>query len=97
MSFTALPYSVRFKRCSVACPGLGLARALRSSEVSSQVAKPFRVALSGRGIPCGGMEPVPSLRMTFSSVSACAETLDKSRFSSVNPPVFSFSLWQVTQ
>ena len=50
------------------------------------------VAVSGRGMPCGGIEPVPSFRTTFSSGSAFAATFVKSMPSSARPPVFVRSL-----
>src|ERR1700674_651541 len=55
------------------------------------------MGLSGRGIPCGGMAPTRSLRITFSQVSAAAGGLVTSAAWRVKPPVRSFSLWHVTQ
>ena len=55
------------------------------------------VAWSGRGMPCGGIMPPCILRTTFSQVSAPSPMCSTSILSSVSPPVFSLSLWQVTQ
>src|SRR5665213_1491591 len=48
-------------------------------------------------MPSGGMVPPWILRTTFSQVSAPSPTCATSSLSSINPPVFSFWLWQVTQ
>ena len=50
-SFIALAYSVRFSRCSVARPGIGLAAAARSIEFSKYKTNPSEAAGSGWGIP----------------------------------------------
>ena len=60
-------------------------------------ASPSSVALSGRGMPCGGIAPTRSLRITFSQVSAPFGTSTRLAPCSERPPVRSLSLWQVTQ
>ena len=49
-------------------------------------------ALSGRGIPCGGIASTRILRMTFSQTSAFSGTFARSALCSDSPPVFSLSL-----
>ena len=48
-------------------------------------------------MPKGGMAPVRSFLITFSHISAFGGTLARSALSSVNPAIFVFELWQVTQ
>src|SRR5215471_1392241 len=97
-SRTALAYSVRFNRWRFAVrPGFRWAAAALSSSDSSHVATLSYVALSGRRLPAGGMDRLRSFTMTFSQVSAELNAFSVSAFSSVRPPVFSRSLWQVMQ
>ena len=84
--------SVRFNRRRMARPGSGLAAAARSSSPARKETSASCVPLSGRGIPCGGIDPVPSLRTTFSSGSAFAATCAKSMPSRARLPVFVRSL-----
>ena len=94
----ALAYSDRFRRWMAASlPGSGLASAARSSSVSTYAAKESEVALSGRGIPGGGICPARSLRITFSHTSAPAGIFSMSTLLRISPAVLSFSLWQVMQ
>src|SRR5580658_2045877 len=93
----ALAYSDRFRRWSAERPGLGRAVAWISMAFSSEEANAFMAALSGRGMPCGGMASTRILRMTFYQSSAFSGTLAKSALWRDRPPVFSLSLWQVTQ
>src|ERR1700722_15637098 len=48
-------------------------------------------------MPCGVIAPRFTLWITFSQVSAPAGILVRSADCSERPPVFSLSLWQVTQ
>ena len=91
-----LPYSARFRRCSSGRPGLGTAPARSSSAVSHDVSDAM-VASSGRGIPCGGMARVRTLRATVSQMAGCVSTWARSSVSSASPAVRVRWLWQVTQ
>src|SRR6202020_2188968 len=93
----ALAYSARFKRWSAGRPGLGWSAAALSIEPSSHDRNSSTAAFSGLGIPKGGMAPVRSFLTPFSQVSALSGTFDRSILSSVNPAIFVFELWQVTQ
>src|SRR5947199_3197653 len=93
----ALEYSARFSRCSAGLPGLGFAIDARSIDISIEDAKASTLALSGLGIPSGGIAPARTLRITFSHISACAGTFERSAVSSVKPAIFVFELWHVTQ
>ena len=50
------------------------------------------VALSGRGMPCGGIASTRTFWITFSQISAFSGTLARSALWSDRPPVFSLSL-----
>jgi hypothetical protein len=93
----ALAYSTRFMRWSGVRPGLGCATAIRSIAVSMAPAKPSSIARSGRRAPAGGMRPARTLRTTFSQVSGSAPARSGDSPWSDRLPVFSVSLWQVTQ
>src|ERR1035441_1582402 len=93
----ALAYSVRFRRCRMNRPGLGLAAAERSIEISSIAIRLAASAFSGRGLPGGGIVPARNFRMTFSQISVFDGMLDKSALSSIKPAVRTRWLWQVTQ
>ena len=97
-SWTALTYSVRFRRREATQPALAAPDAAdASSEVSSRVTKSSTSAASGLGLPSGGISPSRSFRITFSSTSALAPTSPTSICSRVSPPVMRRSLWQLTQ
>src|SRR5450631_297886 len=71
-------YSDRFNLCTATRPGLGFKAAAASRAVSSCLVTSAYVALSGRGIPGGGISPVRNLRATFSHSSACSPALPRS-------------------
>ena len=81
-----LPYSARLRRRSSGRPGFGTTAARSSSAVSHDVSD-ATVASSGRGIPCGGIARVRTLRVTASQIAGCASTWARSSVSSVSPPV----------
>ena len=96
-SRTALAYSVRFMRRTVARPGLGWALPSASSEVSSQLVKATSRSLGGRGAPRSGISPRLTRRRIFSQVSRLAVRLFGSSGTTDMPAVLSLSLWQPVQ
>jgi hypothetical protein len=66
----ALLYSARFRRWSAGAPGSNRRAADASSAASRAVVNVCRAAGAGFGAPSGGMDPVRSLRTTFSHTSA---------------------------
>src|SRR5947199_9173970 len=92
----ALLYSVRLSRWTAPIlPGLGFAVHARSISFSNQVATARYVAVSGRGLPGGGMEPARSFSMTRSQISAFELACTTSSLSRARQAVRSFSLWQL--
>src|SRR5204863_9105471 len=84
----ALLYSVRLSRWTAPIlPGLGFAVHARSISFSNQVATARYVAVSGRGLPGGGMEPARSFSMTRSQISAFGVGWLRYRLSRVEPAV----------
>ena len=77
-SRTALLYSNRFRRCSEGLPAFGCATASESSSLSKCAKNASKVALSGRGIPAGGMAPLRTFCTTFSQTSAAAPRCEMS-------------------
>src|SRR5687768_14519195 len=94
----ALLYSARFRRCTGARPGFGLAAAALSSVFSRKAAKAAAASGVGRVRTVGGgISPERTFNRTFSQISPCAGTSARLRPWRDNPPVLVLLLWQATQ
>ncbi len=96
----ALPYSVRFRRCTTKRPGVLLPAHAWSSELVSHALNATYSGSAGCRVPGGGIARTDSLRTTRSHVAAFASTsstLADSRLTGSSAGFLTRLLWQPTQ